>query len=265
MKPLLPLILIACASGAPRRGLDYFPQGKIVGGEDADYGEFPHLVALLRGGPGGSLMCGGSILSETWVVTAGHCCDGQSATRLGVRAGSWHLHEEDADQAEYSVKRVLLHEDYDSWTINNDICLLEIDGVIEFNEHVNKIGLPLPLDEPECGALCWVTGWGTTSEGGHLSDVLQKVQVPVVCDEECRDAYGENDISDNMICAGSAGKDSCQGDSGGPLMCGQKPTDELTGIVSWGYGCGAEGFPGVYTQASYFVSWINSNMMSTRN
>merc|ERR1711872_101781 len=58
--------------------------------------------------------------------------------------------------------------------------------------------------------------------GGSLARQLMKVDVPVVSDDDCRDAYGQNDIADSMICAGldAGGKDSCQGDSGGPFMCG---------------------------------------------
>ena len=60
--------------------------------------------------------------------------------------------------------------------------------------------------------MCTVTGWGTTSEGGSLARVLQKVSVPVVSDDDCRDAYGSSQIADSMICAGldAGGKDSCQ-------------------------------------------------------
>ena len=50
--------------------------GAIVGGEEAAPGEFPHQVALLRGGLGGSLMCGGSLIAADKVVTVGYCCDG---------------------------------------------------------------------------------------------------------------------------------------------------------------------------------------------
>merc|ERR1712082_567368 len=54
--------------------------GRIVGGSDAYHGEFPHQIALLRGGVGGSLMCGGSLVAKDRVITAGHCCDGPSPT-----------------------------------------------------------------------------------------------------------------------------------------------------------------------------------------
>ena len=113
------------------------------------------------------------------------------------------------------------------------------------------------MEEYDEGTVCTVSGWGTTSEGGSLASELMKVDVPVVSDDNCRDSYGQNDIADSMICAGlpQGGKDSCQGDSGGPFMCG----NQLSGIVSWGYGCAEPGYPGVYTQTSYFVDWVNDN------
>jgi len=263
MRATILFAIVAVAAGSPRSPASISTPmsrggGRIVGGSDATYGEFPHQIALLRGGPGGSLMCGGSIVSENWVVTAGHCCDGQSASRLGVRVGSHMLNEVDADQEDFAVKRVVLHEDYDSWTINNDICLLELDGTVTMGSHVGAISFPSDGEEYDAGTMCTVTGWGTTSEGGSLGKILQKVDVPIVSDADCRGSYGENDIADSMICAGfeQGGKDSCQGDSGGPFMCGA----QLSGVVSWGYGCAEAGYPGVYTQTSYFVSWLNANM-----
>ena len=56
-----------------------------------------------------------------------------------------------------------------------------------------------------------------------------------------------------MICAGKAGKDSCQGDSGGPMVDSE---GKQVGIVSWGYGCADEGYPGVYTRVSHYYDWI---------
>merc|ERR1711972_243311 len=156
---------------------------------------------------------------------------------------------------------VMLHEQYDSWTISNDICLLELDGTADFGSSViGKIGLPYDGEEYSAGTTCTVSGWGTTSEGGSLAKVLMKVDVPVVSDDDCRGSYGQSEIADSMICAGldQGGKDSCQGDYGGPFMSG----NQLSGVVSWGYGCAEPGYPGVYTQTSYFVDWVNSHIKS---
>merc|ERR1719373_741166 len=241
MRAIVLLSVIALAAAAPKKLSSKFLStpmarggGRIVGGTEAYPGEFPHQIALLRGGVGGSLMCGGSLVAANRVITAGHCCDGQSASRLGVRVGSHNLYED-------------------------DLCMLWLADSADLSSSViDTIGIPSSGQEYPSGHMCTVSGWGTTSEGGSLARTLMKVEVPVVSDDDCRDAYGQNDIADSMICAGldAGGKDSCQGDSGGPFMCGFG----LDGVVSWGYGCAQPGFPGVYTQTSYFVSWINSHM-----
>ena len=51
-------------------------------------------------------------------------------------------------------------------------------------------------------------GWGTTSYGGTLSDVLLEVEVPVVTNAWCGTTM--SNITDGMLCAGGEeGKDGC--------------------------------------------------------
>merc|ERR1711874_617310 len=158
------LAVVAVASGAPKLSKKALSTplarggGRIVGGTEAYPGEFPHQIALLRGGVGGSLMCGGSLVGPMKVVTAGHCCDGQSASRLGVRVGNHHLYSDDPDQKDIAVAKVNLHPQYDSWTITNDICILDLEEAADFSSSVID-SISLPYD-------------------GSLASTLMKVSVP---------------------------------------------------------------------------------------
>merc|ERR1711892_1503133 len=125
---------LACTLGAPKVSRQAISTplarggGRIVGGSDAEHGEFPHQIALLRGGVGGSLMCGESLVAADRIITAGHCCDRQSASGLGIHVRSQNLYDDDEDQADIAVTKVILHENYDSWNLTNDICILELGG-----------------------------------------------------------------------------------------------------------------------------------------
>ena len=105
-----------------------------------------------------------------------------------------------------------------------------------------------------------VTGWGLTSvgNGAQPSETLRKARIPIVSDEKCSRAYGNQMYPDVMLCAGKSGVDACQGDSGGPLVVqdDQHFGWSLIGVVSWGYECAREGYYGVYTEVSQYIPWI---------
>mmetsp|Transcript_45656 Transcript_45656/g.151371 ORF Transcript_45656/g.151371 Transcript_45656/m.151371 type:complete len:387 (+) Transcript_45656:498-1658(+) len=118
------------------------------------------------------------------------------------------------------------------------------------------------LDQPDddtwhsAGTPLVVAGWGTLSSGGNTPDKAQHVTVPAV--PECAETgYGNQYNPATMVCAGETGLDSCQGDSGGPLFgIDSSGKRTLVGIVSWGYGCAANNYPGVYARVQAYTDWI---------
>ena len=108
--------------------------------------------------------------------------------------------------------------------------------------------------------MAMIVGWGTTNPlTGEAPDLLQHVAVRTMANEHCGN-YSDigQTITKNMICAGhpAGGKDSCSGDSGGPLLVEKNGRYVLAGVTSWGFGCGKEGFPGVYARTTSQMDWI---------
>ena len=86
-----------------------------------------------------------------------------------------------------------------------------------FSTVVQPICLPEPGQDYD-NVTAVVTGWGKLNSSGPLADILQEATVRTLSTEQCRGKYGENRISDNMICAQADSRDSCHGDSGGPSI-----------------------------------------------
>jgi len=259
MLSLLPLLSFLVL--LPSVSSDAILEERIVGGSDATLGEFPFMASLVHKPLFGARyhFCGGSIYNERTVVTAAHCCRANNIAKVTVRVGAVHRQPgTDDTEQEVEVAHFNVHEYYDDRTLENDICVVLLAAPLRLDQLVAPVPLPQQDEEVESGEICTVIGWGKLSQGGTMANTLQKVQLPVVSDEDCGSVYGEDRVAESMVCAGGmaeGGKDSCQGDSGGPLICGGK----LTGVVSWGEGCAYPGNPGVYTQASYFRNWIDEN------
>ncbi|XP_020752348.2 serine protease 52-like [Odocoileus virginianus] len=226
---------------------------EIIGGEPANIRDFPWQIRILENG---SHLCGGSILSEWWILTAAHCFKSKNESTLEVTHGEENLDTQNLTKIK--VDELIIHNNFDSWFYLNDIALLLLKSPLSLG--VRKV--PICLSEVadiEQWRNCWVTGWGTTVPKRSTETGLQKVNVQLIKWETCFELMPL--LTKSMLCAGDleGGKDACQGDSGGPLVC-QKKTRKSKwyqlGIVSWGVGCGQKKHPGVYTQVSSYLSWI---------
>ncbi|XP_050308486.1 serine proteinase stubble isoform X2 [Anthonomus grandis grandis] len=242
-------------------------QTRIVGGKNAVFGRWPWQVSVRRisfFGFSSTHRCGGAILNENWIATAGHCVDDLLTSQIRIRVGEFDFSnaEETLPYAERSVAKKIVHPKYNFFTYEYDLALVQLDKPIEFEAHIRPICLPAS-DDLLVGENATVTGWGRLSEGGTLPSVLQEVQVPIVSNDRCKSMFlkaGRQEIIPEIfLCAGheGGGQDSCQGDSGGPLQVkGRDGRYFLAGIISWGIGCAEVNLPGVCTRISKFVPWI---------
>lgn len=240
---------------------DHISVPQIVGGTEATPNEFPWQILLTYGGLSAS--CGGSIIHESWILTAAHCVQGDNPSWRTVVAG---IHDRTSDAANpylqrRAVKRITIHPNYNNSTLDYDIALLELEIPLTLNTKVAPITLAGNSDGAlyNAGTVLTVSGWGHTTYGGSVAIRLQKVNVPVVSSLTCNDAYGS--ITNRMFCAGniaSGGVDSCQGDSGGPIFKNDNGTYKLTGVVSSGTGCAWPGYPGIYTHVQNLRPWVES-------
>ncbi|XP_060749067.1 transmembrane protease serine 9-like [Tachysurus vachellii] len=230
---------------------------KIVGGADASPGSWPWQVSFQSDG---SHFCGGSLISADWVLSAAHCFPSSSTSGITINLGMESLDLTNSNQQQRSASIIIINQNYDDNTKDNDIALVQLSSSVTFNNYIQPVCLAASKSSFPDGTEVWVTGWGTIASGVSLPSpqTLQEVQMPIVSNSDCATAYSP--ITDNMLCAGLAqgGKDSCQGDSGGPLVVQENGVWVQAGIVSFGYGCALPNFPGVYTRVSQYQDWINS-------
>ncbi|XP_015609258.1 trypsin alpha-3 [Cephus cinctus] len=250
--------LLAVASADPivllKQAHPLSPSGRIVGGAPTTIQEVPYQVVIRVFG---SAICGGSIISDNWVVTAAHCND-YPTSWYTIRAGSTLSN---SGGSIHSLAAIINHANYHSTAEGipvNDVGLYRLASRLTLDSTRQPIPLFNSGESASVGAMAVITGWGTLTQGGSTPTVLQTVSVPIVSKSSCNSAYSMwGGLPAGQICAAypEGGKDACQGDSGGPLAINGR----LAGIVSWGNGCARPGFPGAYTEVAAFRDWIMTN------
>jgi len=222
----------------------------IVGGVEAQKGQFPYLVEIRLGT---FHQCGGSIINDKWILTAAHCVT--TVPRLfTVIAGEHDLLVNEGTEQTREVELIINHPLYQVGNEKmNDISLWKLATPLVFNEYVQPANLAEPGFVPEPNVD--VAGWGSLEYLGAYPTVLMTVNVPVAEVSYCSQVYLH--WGPGMVCAGTGGKDSCSGDSGGPLISG----NTVYGVNSYGHECARPGYPGVYSDVAYFWTWIHQNIL----
>merc|ERR1712112_490856 len=237
--------------------------GRIVGGHEAEEHEWPWQVALFIDD---AWFCGGSLISENYVLTAAHCVDG--ASYYDIMAGAHNVRESsEPNRVEITSFNGWYHPQWDPNTLSNDIALIELPSPITFNDYIKPSCLPSVGDTADPNELVTATGWGKPSDNaGGISPVLRMVEdLPIITNSECNAIYGI--VGDGVVCIDTTGgKGTCNGDSGGPLnmkfdvkdgAAGQKW--KQIGVVSFGASAGCEvGYPAGFSRTEYYRDWLCS-------
>jgi len=238
---------------------------RIIGGKDAAHGEFPWQISLRYfGGIRWRHICGGTLISPEWVVSAAHCFNhNKSPDRFKIRVGDWHRLSEDGTEADLEVEGIYVHG---GWNIprrlHNDIALVKLAKKADFaGPYVGPACVPQTGKDYRDHKGCFLSGWGLVEPplSNKLADNLQKAEGTIWSHDALKKVWGSalppNTIGFG-IPTGPGYWSACMGDSGGPLVCpNSSGAFDLVGIVSFGPGfCRTQ--PGVFTEVSAFADWI---------
>lgn len=266
---ILVSILISVASSVGSKSA----QNYIVNGNKAVQGQFPHQATLLIrrsywGGYKYTPICGATIISNQWLVTAGHCSLGfnlpYDVDKLRVIIGVHRLNHE--DRIFGAVERFIPHPKFTMVPrIANDIGLIKLKEPINFDATSYVAPAKLPSKTAVFTGIAQASGHGLIDPRyqDSVSEHLLWIDVKIIEDRACanfpfyRTGQAKFD-SRMMICAiANPGSSPCNGDSGGPLV--QKSGNDFTlvGVVSLGpKNCGMKGVPFIFTKVSNYIDWI---------
>lgn len=242
---------------------------RIFGGTDAVANSWPWMIIFYQvtkcSSPSAAssacyTVCGGTIISNNYILTAAHCIDTTNVDSITIIAG---MHQQSSTTESNtrqvrSVSNIYIHPNYDTVNYFNDIALIRVNISFAYTTYVQPACLP--VTDPTADDEVIIAGWGTNRLDGEVSDILKQAYTTVIGD--CS-SYWTQIQESSQICVANldSGDSACHGDSGGPLLYLNNNQYVVAGVASYGYTCntaGTNNLPNVYTRVSNYKTWIKS-------
>lgn len=255
---------------------------EIVGGAPVNNGDYGFMATLLEPGAAGltnlenQFFCGGSLITNEWVLTAAHCLldpstgNPISANQVEIGFNIYALENPNGTWVHRTVDTVILHPDFVSGVDeNSDVALIKLSQPV----NIKPVNLPLSINDTvyeTVGSLLRSIGFGANNDPNvvpnfNQSDTLLFVDLTAISVDSAKSLH--SDYADlNSKALPTLGPDAdqdkspCFGDSGGPLFNESGSDPVQVGVVSWGSYCGDADYAAVFARVSAQINWIKSHI-----